>query len=125
MSESSCGVSSCGSNGGGITENYRMAGSSGSCSFIKQERIDGENFTGDSRSTVNLEMNRHTEDNKDDASNEKASKSPTSSPTYPKLNGKNGGQLLHQQPDSQSSNNNNSIKAGKLNHFLVHLYLCL
>jgi hypothetical protein len=117
MSESTCGVSSCGNNSGGITDNYRMAGSSGSCSFIKQERIDGENFTGDSRSNVNLEMNRHTEDHKDDASNERAGKSPRSSPTYPKLNGKNGGQLLHQQPDSQSSNNNNSIKAGKFNNF--------
>ena len=59
MSESSCGVSSCGSNSGGITDNYRMAGSSGSCSFIKQERIDSENFTGgESRSNPNLELNR-------------------------------------------------------------------
>ena len=40
MSDSSCGVSSCGSNVSGINESYIMAGSSGSCSFIKQERIE-------------------------------------------------------------------------------------
>ena len=113
MSDSSCGVSSCGSNISGINEGYRMAGSSGSCSFIKQERIENDSFATESRSSGDID--RHKEDSNDELQNEKVGKIPNaSSPQYQKLNKKSSGQLSHQQPDSQSSNNNNnSIKTGK------------
>ena len=115
MSDSSCGVSSCGSNVSGINDSYRMAGASGSCSFIKQERIENESFSIESRPSSESDANRYKEDSTDELQNEKVGKSPTaSSPVYQKLNKKSSGQLCHQQPDSQSSNNNNnSIKSGK------------
>ena len=114
MSDSSCGVSSCGSNVSGINESYRMAGSSGSCSFIKQERIESETYASESRSSGgDLDPNRQKEVLDEELQNEKVGKSSNSSPVYPKLSKKSTGQLSHQQPDSQSSNNNNSVKTGK------------
>ena len=91
-----------------------MSGSSGNCSFIKQERMETDNYDRETRSNGDMDTTRQKEDQRDDVSNDKNCKSRTSSPTYPKLTSKNSGQLLHQQPDSQSSINNNSIKSGKL-----------
>ena len=91
-----------------------MSGSSGNCSFIKQERMETENYDRETRSNGDGDTARQKEDQRDDVSNDKNCKRRASSPTYPKLTSKNSGQLLHQQPDSQSSINNNSIKSGKL-----------
>ena len=99
-----------------------MAGSSGSCSFVKQEKIESENYGSESRSSGgDLETNCQNEDLNDELQNEKTGKSSTASPVYQKLCKKSAGQLSNQQPDSQSSNNNNSIKMGK-NFFLESWY---
>ena len=91
-----------------------MAGSSGSCSFVKQEKIESENYGSESRSSGgDLDTNCQNEDLNDELQNEKTGKSSTASPVYQKLCKKSAGQLSNQQPDSQSSNNNNSIKMGK------------
>ena len=74
MSESSCGVSSCGSNGSGVKDTLRMAGSSGACTFIKQERAEGDSYTVESRLNGELESNRNKEDHKHEMSNERVRK---------------------------------------------------
>ena len=91
-----------------------MAGSSGSCSFVKQEKIENENYGSESRSSGgDLNTSCQNEDLNDELQNEKNGKSSTASTGYQKLCKKSAGQLSNQQPDSQSSNNNNSIKMGK------------
>ena len=99
-----------------------MAGSSSSCSFVKQEKIESENYGSESRSSGgDLDTNCQNEDLNDELQNEKTGKNSTASPVYQKLCKKSAGQLSNQQPDSQSSNNNNSIKMGK-NFFLESWY---
>ena len=125
MSDSSCGVSSCGNNANRINENYRMAGTSGSSSFIKQERVESENYASESRSSGgDLDPNCQNEDLNDELQNEKVGKSSSASPVYQKLSKHSTGQLSNQQPDSQSSNNNNSVKIGKSSYrfFLNFLF---
>ena len=126
MSESSCGVSShkTNANGGSQEVCFKMSGPSGSCSFIKQERIEGEGYHEESRANGDMDVSRHKGDLTDNLSEEKVvSKSPAASPAYQNINTKNTGQLAHQQPDSQSSNNNNSIKAGKFSKYQIKLPL--
>ena len=119
MSTSVCGLLSERSNAGDCSGAIKMAGSNGSCSFIKQEQIDRDLYSGESRSNEAMDAYCHKGDLKDDVSKENASKSPSSSPPYQKLNSKNSGQLLQQQPDSQSSNNNSCSKNGELLHIRV------
>ena len=116
MSTSVRGLSCERSNAGQRSGANKMAGSNGSCSFIKQEQIDRDGYSGESRSNEAMDAYCHKGELKDDLPKQNATKSPSSSPPHQKLNSKNSGQLLQQQPDSQSSNNNNCSKNGELLH---------
>ena len=73
----------------------------------------------------NLDPNCQNEDLNDELQNEKVGKSSSASPVYQKLSKHSTGQLSNQQPDSQSSNNNNSVKIGKSSYrfFILIFYL--
>ena len=92
-----------------------MSGSNGTCSFIKQERIEGDGASLDVRTGreigVGMLKSGGPSLNNDICTTDKV---PLTSPSYIKGVDKSAGQLPQEQPDSQSSNNNNSLKNGEL-----------